>query len=112
MISKYKFDDANDVQHFIDDSQEQIVLITNKRNQIYNKLRRCKDTDKTSSLKYERNICTKQLTKLRKEIKIANTILKDVEGIKQNIKAEMNIQHQRFAVSRTKSQRRNLQWER
>ena len=112
LISKYKFDDANDVQHFIDDSQEQIVLITNKRNQIYNKLRRCKDTDKTSSLKYERNTCTKQLTKLRKEIKIANTILKDVEGIKQNIKAEMNIQHQRFAVSRTKSQRRNLQWER
>lgn len=112
LISKYKFDDANDVQHFIDDSQEQIVLITNKRNQIYNKLRRCKDTDKTSSLKYERNICTKQLTKLRKEIKIANTILKDVEGIKQNIKAEMNIQHQRFAVSRTKSQRRDLQWER
>lgn len=110
LISKYKFDDANDVQHFIDDSQEQIVLITNKRNQIYNKLRRCKDTDKTSSLKSERNICTKQLTKLRKEVKTADTILNDVEKIKMNIKSETNIQHQRFAVSRTKSQRRDLQW--
>lgn len=112
LISKYKFDDVNDVQQFIDDSQEQIVIITNQRNQIYNKLRRCKDTDKILSLKFDRDVCTKQLTRLRKEIKTANTILNDVEEIKLNIKAEMNIQHQRFSVSRTKLQRRDLQWER
>lgn len=112
LIAKYKFDDTDKVRQFISDNKEQIATITNQRNQIYNKLRRCKDTDKISSLKYERNICTKQLTKLRKEIKTADTVLNDVEGIKQNIKAEMNIQHQRFTVSRTKSQRRDLQWER
>lgn len=110
LISKYKFDDANDVKQFINSNQEQIVLITNKRNQIYNKLRRCKDTDKISELKFERDYYTKQLTKLRKEIKTANTVLDDVEKIKTNIKAEMNIQHQRFSVSRPKSQRRDLQW--
>lgn len=110
LIAKYKFDDTDKVRQFISDNKEQIATITNQRNQIYKKLRRCKDTDKISSLKYERNICTKQLTKLRKEIKTADTVLNDVEGIKQNIKAEMNIQHQRFAVSRTKSQRRDLQW--
>lgn len=110
LISKYKFDDVNDVQQFINSNQEQIVLITNKRNQIYNKLRRCKDTDKISELKFERDYYTKQLTKLRKEIKTANTVLDDVEKIKTNIKAEMNIQHQRFSVSRPKSQRRDLQW--
>lgn len=112
LISKCKFDDANDVQQFVDDSQEQIAIITNQRNQIYNKLRRCKDTEQILSLKSERNVCTKKLTKLRKQIKTANTILNDVEEIKLNIKAEMNIQHQRFAVSKTKSQRRELQWER
>lgn len=112
LISKYNLDDTDKVREFINANQEQVAIITNQRNQIYNKLRRCKDTDKISSLKYERNICTKQLTKLRKEIKTANTILNDVEKIKTNIKAEMNIQHQRFAVSRTKSQRRDLQWER
>lgn len=111
LISKYKFDDANDVQHFIDDSQEQIVLITNKRNQIYNKLRRCKDTGKILTLKSERDCCSAKLKSLRTEIKTANTILNDVEEMKKNIKAETNIQHQRFTVSRTKSQRRNLQWE-
>ncbi|MDE5670483.1 MAG: relaxase/mobilization nuclease domain-containing protein [Eubacterium sp.] len=110
LISKYNLDDTDKVRQFISNNKEQIVLITNKRNQIYNKLRRCKDTDKISSLKYERNICTKQLTKLRKEIKTADVILNDIEKIKMNIKAEMNIQHQRFAVSRTKSQRRDMQW--
>lgn len=112
LISKYNLINTNDVQRFINNNQERILTITNERNKIYNKFRRCKDTGKISSLKSERNICTKQLTKLRKQIKTANTILNDVEEIKLNIKAEMDIQHQRFAVSRTKSQRRDLQWER
>ncbi len=110
LISKYNLDDTDKVRKFINANKEQIAIITNQRNQIYNKFRRCKDADQIFSLKSERNICTKQLTKLRKEIKTANTILNDVEGIKQNIKAETNIQHQRFAVSKTKSQRRDLQW--
>lgn len=112
LISTYNLNDTDDVKRLIVDNQEQIVLITNQRNQIYNKLRRCKDTDKMSNLKFERNICTKQLAKLRKEIKTANAILTDTEEMKQNIKSEMDIQHQRFAVSKTKSQRRALQWER
>ncbi len=112
LIGKYELNDTDDVKQFISSNQEQIELITNQRNQIYNKMRRCKDTDKISSLKSKRDYYTKELTKLRKEIKTANTILNDVEEIKINIKAEMNIQHQRFAVSRTKSQRRDLQWER
>lgn len=112
LISKYNLDDTDKVKQFISDNKEQIVTITNQRNQIYNKLRRCKDTVKISNLKSERDVCTKQLTKLRKEIKTANTILTDVEGMKLDIKDETNIQHQRFAVSRTKSQRRDLQWER
>lgn len=110
LIAKYELNDTVDVKQFISSNQEQIVLITNKRNQIYNKLRRCKDTGKISTLKFERDVCTKQLTKLRKEIKTANTILNDVDEMKKNIKAETNIQHQRFAVSKTKSQRRDLQW--
>lgn len=112
LISKYNLNDTNDVHQFINKNNEQLVLITNQRNQIYNKLRRCRDTDKILHLKSERDICTKQLTKLRKEIKTANAILTDTDEIKDNIKAEINIRHQRFAVRRTKSQRRELQWER
>lgn len=112
LISKYNLNDTNDVQQFINNNNEQIVLIINQRNQIYNKLRRCKEKNKIFALKSERDICTKQLTKLRKEIKTADAILTDTDEMKKNIKAEMNIQHQRFAVSRTKLPRRDLHWER
>ncbi len=112
LISKYNLDDTDKVRQFIKDNKEQIEIITNQRNQIYNKLRRCKDTDKISSLKSDRDCCSSKLKRLRTEIKTANTILNDVEEMKKNIKAETNIQHQRFAVSKTKSQRRDLQWER
>ena len=100
LISKYALNNIDDVKPFIDNNKEQIVLLTNQRNKIYNILRRCKDTDKISNLKSERDVYTKQLTKLRKEIKTANTILNDVDEIKTNIKAETDIQHQRFAVSK------------
>ena len=112
LISKYSLDDIADVQQFIHSNQEQIVLTTNQRNQIFNKLRRCKDTEIVSNLKSERDICSAKLKKLRTELKTADAILTDTDEIKKNIKAEMNIQHQRFVISRTKSQRRDLQWER
>lgn len=110
LISKYALNNTDDVQQLIDNNKEQVILITNQRDQIYNKLRRCKDTDKISNLKSERDCCSAKLKSLRTEIKTANTILNDVDEMKKNIKAETNIQHQRFAVSKTKSQRRDLQW--
>lgn len=112
LISKYALNNIDDVQNLISNNQKQIVSITNQRNQIYNKLRRCKDTDKILELKFERDCGSAKLKKLRTEIKTADTILTDVEEIKMNIKSEMNIQHQRFAVSRNKSQRREVQWQR
>ena len=110
LISKYDLNNPDDVQQFIIDNQYQIVTITNQRNQIYNKLRRCKDTDKISSLKSERDCCSAKLKKLRTETKIADAILNDTEEIKLNIKAEMNIQHQRFVPAKQK--RRELYYER
>jgi len=112
LISKYNLNYTNDVKQLIAGNQEQIVLITNQRNQIYNKLRRCKDTDKILNLKSERDCCSEKLKKLRTEIKTANAILNDTDRFKKNIKAEMDIQHKRFAVSKTKSQRRDVQWQR
>lgn len=110
LISKYNLDDTDKVKQFISNNKDQIVAVTNHRNQIYNKLRRCKDTDKISSLKSDRDCCSAKLKRLRTEIKTADTILTDAEEIKMNIKAEMNIQHQRFAP--TKQKRMDLQWER
>lgn len=110
LISKYNLNDIRDVEAFISRNNEQIIIIKRQRDNIYNKLRRSKDTDKISSLKFDRDICSAKLKRLRTDNRIAKSILNDVDEIKSNIKSEMNIQHQRF--SPTKQKRRELEWER
>ena len=96
LISKYKLNTLDDVNNFINASNEQIKIIENQRQHIYNKLRRCTDTNKRAELLTERNDCTSALQTLRKNIRTANHIIEDNPEIKSNIKAEKNIQQQRY----------------
>lgn len=98
LISKYKLNTLDDVNNFINASNEQIKIIENQRQHIYNKLRRCTDTNKRAELLTERNDCTSALQTLRKNIRTANHIIEDNPEIKSNIKAEKNIQQQRYTV--------------
>lgn len=98
LISKYKLNTIDDVDNFINVSTEQIKLIENQRQHIYNKLRRCTDTDQRDELLSQRNDCTSALKDLRKNIYTANHIIEDDPEIKSNIKAEQNIQQQRYVV--------------
>lgn len=98
LISEYKLNTLDDVDIFINASNEQIKLIEHQRQRIYNKLRRCTDTDKRAELLSQRNDCTSVLKDLRKNICTANHIVEDNPEIQQNIKAEQNIQQQRYTV--------------
>lgn len=98
LISKQNLNTLDDVNDFINISTEQIKLIESQRQHIYNILRRCIDTDKRAELLSQRNNCTSELTVLRKNIRTANHIIADNPEIKSNIKAEHNIQKQRYAV--------------
>lgn len=110
LISKYNLNNISDVENFISRNNEQIIIVKQQRDKIYNKLRRCKNTDKISSLKSERDACSDTLKRLRTDNRVAKSILNDVDEIKSNIKSEMNIQHQRF--SPTKQKRRELEYDR
>lgn len=98
LISKYKLNALDDVNNFINTSSDQIKIIEKQRQHIYNKLRRCTDTNKRAELLSQRNDCTSALKNLRKDFRTANHIIKDNSEIKSNIKAEQNIQQQRFTV--------------
>lgn len=98
LISKYKLNTLDDVDIFINALNERIKLIEHQRQHIYNKLRRCTDTNKRTELLSQRNDCTSTLKALRKNIRTANYIIEDNPEIKFNIKAEQNIQKQRFNV--------------
>lgn len=98
LISKENLNTLDDVNLFINASNNQIKLIEKQRQHIYNKLRRCTDIDRRAELLSQRNDCTSALKSLRKDIRTSNHIIEDNLEIKSNIKAEKNIQQQRFTV--------------
>ncbi|MCH5320186.1 MAG: relaxase/mobilization nuclease domain-containing protein [Eubacterium sp.] len=110
LISKHNLNDIIDVENFISSNNKQIIIVKQQRDKIYNKLRRCKDTDKISSLKSDRDVCSDTLKRLRTDNRVAKSILNDIDEIKSNIESEINIQHQRF--SPTKQKRRELEYDR
>lgn len=107
LISKENLNTLDDVSNFIKTSNEQIKLIEKQRQHIYNKLRRCTDTDIRAELLSQRNDCTSALQSLCKDIRTANHIIEDNPEIKSNIKAEKNIQQQRYTV-RNKQKSKNM----
>ncbi len=105
LISKENLNSLADANNFINVSTQQIKLIENQRQYIYNKLRRCTGTDKRAELLSQRNDCTSALKVLRKNIRTANHIIEDNSEIKTNIKAEKNIQKQRYTVKNKENER-------
>ena len=98
LIYKERLNTLDDVNVFISMSTEQIKMLDNERKRIYNKLRRCTDEDTKVELISKRNDYTEVIRHIRRDVKTAKSIIEDNPKIKQNIKAEQNLQHQRFAV--------------
>lgn len=105
LICRGKFDNLDDVHNFIDTSKQQICLLENERQHIYNKLRRCTAPDVKSELLSERDSYTSALKLLRKDIRTANNILTDSNEIKENIRAEKSIQQQKIIIKTRQRQR-------
>lgn len=98
LIYKEHLNTLDDVNVFIDKSAKQIKMLDNERKHIYNKLRRCMDEETKAELISKRNDCTAVIRRMRRDIKTAKSIVEDNPIIKQNIRAEQNLQHQRFAI--------------
>lgn len=81
------------MQNFIEDTERQIDDVTKHRTKIYNRLRRCTDEQERNELFLKRNDCTALLNQLRKDKKIALTILDDYPKMKKNICIEMQAQN-------------------
>lgn len=110
LISKQNLNTLDDVNNFINISSNQIKLIEKQRQHIYNKLRRCTDTDKRADLLSQRNSCTSALNDLRKNIRTAHHIIEDNPEIKSNIKAEQNINQQRYTVKNMQKGKYNINY--
>ena len=92
LIVKENLNTIDDVAALIDSKNQQIDTLTGQREKIYNRLRRCNDPDAKSQLKLQRDQLTKELTSLRKDIKTAQQIQVSEPKMKENIRAEQQIQ--------------------
>jgi hypothetical protein len=88
LLSHKKLNTLEDVSGFINETDSSIREIAVARQKIYNKLRRCDDDDKRTELLSHRDDCTTLLKQLRKEKRIAQTIIEDNPKIKENIHIE------------------------
>ena len=88
LISHKKLNTLEDVSGFINETDTSIKEVTKARQKIYNRLRRCDDDEKRSELLSRRDDCTTLLKQLRKEKRVALTIIEDNPTIKENIRIE------------------------
>ncbi|MEE0931227.1 MAG: relaxase/mobilization nuclease domain-containing protein, partial [Acutalibacteraceae bacterium] len=93
LVSKQNFKHLQEVEWFVLDTEQSILDITKHRTKIYNKLRRCTDETERAKLFENRNNCTALLKQLRKDKKIALTILEDYPKMNRNICIEMQAQN-------------------
>lgn len=92
LVCKHKLETLENVAAFIEQTDGKMAKSAAQRNGIYNKLRRCAEPARISELKAQRDVCTKHLASLRKDKKVAGTILTDVDDIKERIRIERSIQ--------------------
>lgn len=110
LISGKKLNTLDDVHSLIADNDRSIQEVTTARQKIYNKLRRCDDAEQRTELLRQRDDCSAVLKQLRKEKRIALTIIEDNPTIKDNIRIETQmrneiygIQHKQKSMSRSYS---------
>ena len=106
LVSNKKLHTLDDVKAFITDTDKEIKEVTELREKVYNKLRYCDDDDRIRELKKSRDDCTTLLRQLRKEKKIALTIIEDEPKINENIRCE--IQAQNLARGRKPKERKKV----
>ena len=109
LLSNKKLHTIDDVKSFITDTDKEINEVIELRKKVYNKLRHCDDDDRIKELKKSRDDCTTLLRQLRREKKIALTIIEDEPKINKNIRCE--IQAQNLARGR-KTKARKKEYER
>ena len=108
LIGEEHLNTLEDVDIFINSAKEQIETVTDSRNKIYNRLRRCTDPEQIASLKAKRDDCTAVLKDLRNDIKTAEHIL----DRNPRMKAEIAIESEMRQELRPPQKRKNRSYER
>lgn len=105
LISHKSLNTLEDVENFIRETDQSIGEVTDVRSKLYNKLRRCNNDNKRTELLKRRDECTAVLKQLRKEKRIAKTVIEDYPKTKENIRIETQAQNLARGIKQKSKQR-------
>ncbi len=87
---------------FLELRKNDVKSLENSRNKIYNKLRGTKDTDKITELKAKRDVISAKMKEYRRDIFLADDILKRQEQIKEQIRKNQEIKLRELGLDKPK----------
>jgi hypothetical protein len=87
---------------FLELKKNDVKLLENDRNNIYNKLRGTKDNDKITELKAKRDIISAKIKEYRRDIFLADDIFKRQEQIKEQIRKNQEIKQRELGLEKPK----------
>lgn len=82
---KYDIKTIDDLENFQSNIETKLNKKLEQRQKLYNKIRRCKDTDLKSKLQTEAKSYSKEIKELRKQMKLCNGIEERSKQMEQTI---------------------------
>ena len=88
LLARENLSTIEDLESFMEKSKTEIDVLSRERNKIRNRLRREKNPETIEELKEKRNVLTKQICSIRKDLKLAKFTLDRSEQVRNEIRIE------------------------
>lgn len=96
LLCREQIDTAEQLQVFMDRTQEQIPVLVKERERIYKQISRCKDETRLPELVQQRDTLTETIGKLRKNFKNANSVMERSGTVMERINFLQNTKQERI----------------
>ncbi len=95
-VGKHDIETMDEVLAFQKDMNEKVDTWMNQRRSIYNKIKRCKNTDLKEQLEQDKKDLTSKIAHGKKELRICKDIVARVPDIEEKIKQVNDLENQRL----------------
>lgn len=115
LISREKLKTTDDVQCFVERKSGEMRGLIGERQKLYNRLRRCDNSEEIRDIKTTRDELTKRIVSIRNDIKLAKKIPEREQPMREDIRAELAMRtekREREKMMATKKQKRERSYER
>ena len=93
-LCREKLNTVSELTDFIERKETILAERINDRDKINNRLRRCYEPESIEALRSEQDGLTQKIAAIRKQIQLADAVLKRVPSMKENIRVEQRLQAQ------------------